>query len=859
MSSLIKDGCFMKPADKMKARCATTAHLGMWLMACVFTVMILPWQAFAKPTPPLTMTAAFDNAKPELNRNETLRVTLTTTKLYANLAIAVNLPAEIALISGKPEWKGALNAGEKHEIVLTVMLKTTGRYTINVNAKFDPAESHVFSASTISLNVIAEDCGVVSSMDDFIIMDLKRAKTPAEKNRLRGGRGIETQTPAPPGAVPSFLKPANQKEKPAAPQKPESRVQDTISIVVSGNMKYKDSAGTEHPIRYAKVKVYDVDLVGEELMGEGSTDGNGAYSIAASGGDIGSGPDIIVRVYCAIQNDAVASVGDTTTSTYYMESAEHTDYEGASLTVSLTTGQPVPGSLTDDDNARNFSVLDAILQFSIEACYLRDYNLMPKIPVVFPAAGTAYNKVDVYIKALRKDALDWDVLGHEYAHYLANKGASSAFANSPGGPHDGSSTIPSNGKEKGVRLAWSEGWATFFEIMAQIEPSQTLLALPNIPNAGDRIYHDTEDGAAADDLETFSNTGLTGAGQGYACEYSISGVLYDLCDADIDTSCDGLSKDYVDLTLKQVWNVLNSGDWDDVGKFYNALCAIVGYDVSTILFFSPVFALNNIGPELETPAEGTTVSSVISPEFKWKANGDPTAGYAHDRFDLIIAKNNFTELVGIKEDIQDTKYTFTDAEWQAITAQSNDTGEFQWAVTGYNSADPRLPTAAGLGKFVSNTQTFKLRAYHIRLTWTTVGADVDLHLTPPSGTDCYYANRNPDWGVAGDPSDDPSLDRDCITSCAEENLTIDKVTTPGDYRIWVHYYSDHDMGATTATVQIFKYGQLIGTASQVLSETGDSWTVFDFSIGAGMAIVGERPAGDVIHGVVSLAPKTLEE
>ena len=858
---------FLKKEDsKMKDKNTVSSKRWGWLAIGLCAAMMLPWQAGAKPTPPLTMTAAFDNANPEINRSETLRVTLSTTKSYANLAVAVSLPKEITFVSGKPKWKGALNAGEKRVIVMKVMLRTTGRYTINVKATFDPAESPVFSASTISLNVIAESSGVISSMKDFSTMDWQRAKTATDKKSILGKEGTLIKTPAVPGVlgeVPPFLKPADQKEKPAAPQKPESSVQGTISVVVSGYMKYKDSAGTSHPIRYARVQVVDNDLIGEEVMGEGATDGNGAYSITASGGDIGSGPDIIVRVHCAIMNNAVASVGldSSVGNIYYMNSPEYDDHEGSTLTVSMTTGKPVINSTTDDDNARRFSILDGALQVAINAYALRGNNLMAYIPVVCPA-DTAYYKYDnpVYIGLLRKDALDWDVIGHEYGHYLADKGSSSVIDTSPGGAHDGSSAIPTLGKDAGVRLAWSEGWATFYSIIAQIEPSQTLLSLPNIPNVGDRIYHDTEDGTATDDLETFTNTGLTGAGQGYACEYSISGVLYDLCDADVDTSCDGLSKDIVDITPKQLWNVMNSGAWDDVGKFYNALCTIVGYDVATILYFSPIFALNNVGPELSTPAEGTVVSSVVSPEFKWTANGDPTAGYAHNHFDLVIAKNNFTELVGIKEDIQDIKYTFTETEWAAITAQSDGTGEFQWAVTGYNSINPRLPTAAGLGKFVSNTQTFKLRAYHIRLTWPTVGADVDLHLKPPSGTDCYYANRNPDWGVAGDLTDDPSLDRDCITSCAEENLTVDKVTTPGNYRVWVHYFSDHDMGATTATIQIFQYGQLISTASHVLSETGDSWNVFDFSIGASANsdIIVECPR-EIIRGVTGLPPKQPEE
>ncbi|MBU4199399.1 MAG: hypothetical protein KKE37_03970 [Verrucomicrobia bacterium] len=393
----------MKHAVEKKVRCAKVAHLGMWLMACVFTVMLMPQQADAeKMTPPLTMTAAFDNSKPGLNRNEPLRITLSTTKAYSNLAIAVTLPPEIALISGNPAWKGALKVGERRELVLMVMLKTTGRYTINVNATFDPAESLSFTAARISLNIIAEVSSIVAAMEPFTVMDLKRAKTPAEQNRILGGQGIETQTPATlgtPAVLPSFLKPAAQPEKPATPQKPESRLRETLSVSISGIMTYKDASGAEHPIRLAKVEVINVNTGStDEVMGTTLTGVDGAYAIVATGGDADSGPDIKVRVYCAIASDAVASVGPDTTSTYYLESAVHPDFTSSTLAVSLTTGAPVRGSAADDESARRFSVLDAMLQFAIEAYALRDGNLMPKIPVVFPATGTAYNKVDIYIK-----------------------------------------------------------------------------------------------------------------------------------------------------------------------------------------------------------------------------------------------------------------------------------------------------------------------------------------------------------------------------------------------------------------------------------------------------------------------------
>src|SRR5688500_7280149 len=57
-----------------------------------------------------------------------------------------------------------------------------------------------------------------------------------------------------------------------------------------------------------------------------------------------------------------------------------------------------------------------------------------------------------------------------------------------------------------------------------------------------------------------------------------------------------------------------------------------------------------------------------------------------------------------------------------------------------------------------------------------------------SGEDCYFSQTNPDWGTASDPSDDPQLDVDCISSCSVENIFLSKPQA-GSYDVYVHHYS----------------------------------------------------------------------
>ena len=95
---------------------------------------------------------------------------------------------------------------------------------------------------------------------------------------------------------------------------------------------------------------------------------------------------------------------------------------------------------------------------------------------------------------------------------------------------------------------------------------------------------------------------------------------------------------------------------------------------------------------------------------------------------------------------------------------------------------------------------------HARLSWSKVGADVDLHLIRPGGSidassDCYFDNRNPDWGMVGIDCDDPTLDVDCIVGCTVENIRLGKLEN-GTYSIKVHYYWDHDLGPVSPRVTL---------------------------------------------------------
>ncbi len=796
----------------------------------------------SKQTPPLKIDLSFEEGNPALNKQSALLVKLTAEQDFTNLFMQIDLPKQIALISGAKEWRGALANGATKEIRLLIMIREKGEYSINAKVKFDENEC-IFSAMQESLNIIADDAVLVSK-EPFLLMRMKLKTSGAGASGDIGLPGVEVPSNnilAPPlpeddDALPEFLKPLNNKKK--ENEEKSRSIHGASAIQVYGRITYKTSAGTENPVRYAVVQVRNTK--DDSILATGNTRADGTYSLYAV--YYGSAPSVQLRVYAYGVSDLIGKVGPDTAHLYYIYSQVYPDYSSSTLNISLTTTAPVPGSSTDSDAARIFSVFDALIQSAAEAYGLRG-SLMPFISVVFPGNATYFSPTDHYISMLRQDALDWDVMMHEYGHYVAIKGAQRTIDSSPGGQHSGGTCIPARGKDDGVRLAWSEGWATFFAIMTQLKPSQNLLSMPSIPNSGDRFYNDTEDATIKDDLETISKN------QGYAAENSICATLYDLCDDNQDIGYGNQTiKDTISVPVKTVWNAINSANNNDVGKFYAKICEMLGYNTAQLAAVSPAFTMNYITPVLNTPTNMELVSSAISPTFQWWSCGDPTAGYWHNNFYIIICKNNFSTLVTAKYigrslDFNNS-FAFSPTEWQAITSEPGNDGKLQWAILGWNDVSPRMPNSFG---FLSNVHNLRLKRYHIRLRWAPEGVDIDLHLRPPSGAsyegwrysgDCAYYNRNPDWGIAGNHEDDPALDRDCTTSGTEENITLDTVTTPGTYRVVVHYYNDHNSQADVTAnvlVEIFEYGRLIAYRYASMQpgenpDSGDVWFPFSFTV-----------------------------
>ncbi|MBN2496427.1 MAG: choice-of-anchor D domain-containing protein [Deltaproteobacteria bacterium] len=119
----------------------------------------------------------------------------------------------------------------------------------------------------------------------------------------------------------------------------------------------------------------------------------------------------------------------------------------------------------------------------------------------------------------------------------------------------------------------------------------------------------------------------------------------------------------------------------------------------------------------------------------------------------------------------------------------------------------------------------------VELVWDSPIADLDLHLLAPGGglgglLDCFYNNRDPDWGQAGDDADDPHLLRDDLAGFGPETIAYGE-PVDGTYQLLVHYFAAHTPSGrepTSATLRVFVDGILAAEVVERLESQEQLWT-----------------------------------
>ena len=450
-----------------------------------------------------------------------------------------------------------------------------------------------------------------------------------------------------------------------------------VTISVTGRAQWTDSAGGLHPIPMAAVEIRDDDVLSSRLIASVTTDAKGDYAATFTHDDgAGAGdPDIFVRV---LARSAVSDVKPDSIlgTTYRLDSPVQREVpDGANLTINLIAGNV-------DDSETAFSIHHALVVIGAYAGGLAGVS-PSHIDTRFPTTKRTSLFDGTNLHILQKDRWDWDVIHHEFGHYFM---AIHGFQANPGGSHGFADNLTQTrgSKSIGVRLAWGEGWPTFFGIVGQ---QATGAASLNVPNVGDIVYSDTEDASINENLETST-------GKGEDNEVSVFAVLWDL----YDNAADGA--DQLSLGDRALFDAFKSASAKTVGEAWQALADVRDARGKTVL--GGVFAQSKIAPGLTAPADNTElVAGAAAPTFKWMKNGGGTPTPLND-FTIKFYTSDLRTVI-FQKSLGDTdSFTPTTAELTTILGGG---AVVKWVVEGRNTVTPATPDSGQFDRYWSESRS----------------------------------------------------------------------------------------------------------------------------------------------------------
>jgi Ca2+-binding RTX toxin-like protein len=452
------------------------------------------------------------------------------------------------------------------------------------------------------------------------------------------------------------------------------------TVTLSGLIQWTDGAGNTHPVRQSTVEIWDEDTflaLGDKKVKTISTDINGSYSTTFDNDDGGlqGNRDIYIKVFADSPFHFVQDPKPLIDQTHVFKSNVW-DIPNGSHTWNIT--------LPNNSNlGRAFSVGDAVYTAGRAAQILRGST--PKLEINFPVKaddsffepGGFFDKTDLNITSSYRWA--WDVIHHEYGHYLEYL---DNLDNSPGGKHargisniTGGTTsngyqVPAYGKDKGVRLAWSEGLADYLALASQ-SVAATAGFLPAVPGVGDTFYDATNADNPANSFRVNREGGSPNAGEGD--ESSVARILWDLADGKNEPH-DKISLGHINLynilnnqianldRLDDVWDYFFGISNDATRVDYGAI--FEQYDVSPAPFGGPIGQTFQLG-------NGSAI-----PTLQWTKNNNN----ANDQFQVIVFNNDFSKReldYLIPGNV--TQWTPTQNQWNQVV---DTPGEYHFVIAG---------------------------------------------------------------------------------------------------------------------------------------------------------------------------------
>ncbi len=418
---------------------------------------------------------------------------------------------------------------------------------------------------------------------------------------------------------------------------------------VSGTIRWKDDSNNYHPLQYTKVIVYDDTT--SATIGSAYTDASGHYSVYS--------PYSASKIYIRVSAQTTYVKATTANNVIYgLDSASY-NCSGV-VTVNMDFSMA-------SNAGQAIQLLQGANTLARYAAAMGGYTL-DQIRIKYPrtdgVTGFSYNDPNKTINAYQyvggslNSYASWDVIMHEYGHYLEYKiGLTGGYGGSHSITNDLASPPFSYDKQKSINLAWSESWNTVIAVMAQMYYASSL---SNIYTVGDTSY--TSYNSLNFNLETSSYK------LGECCEASVMGFLYDLYDSNSD------SFDNVSLGHNTFWNYSRNSGAKTANAFIQYLIThnYINENGLGNLLMNHGFSVGNIQKS----------GSSSSPVFTWTTQNSTV--YPNNLF--VIRFLNGSNTVIKSYTVNTNSKTISSSDWTSI---KNSSGSYiRMKIVAYQTNSP---------------------------------------------------------------------------------------------------------------------------------------------------------------------------
>ena len=466
------------------------------------------------------------------------------------LRVQMGFPQDVRVLEGAKEFTAPASIGEEVTRSVLVSLEEVAEIPVYISV-----QGHG------GLRTL--------SSTEAVFLERDRSGTVTLSHQPRGPVGQLPALPVPPNASP---KPAYSPGAaisrpptgtPAEGLSPPEPPGPLTALTVTGCFYYVDADGSTVAARNVWVRVWDDDLLFDDLLWSSVVPSSGCW--VASGLTMEEGfpdgnQDIYVQ-YAAWTNPAGKVIDGF--YNYYSVSTPVT-YEVS--TSFFDSGSWLPPADANYRAAfRVYAYLEEAWQFDCTVGVGQDCFAEPTLEAMVPAGGTYYSTLDKRIRIEVNGDYDRsrDVVTHERGHWVMDRllYEDGYWPPGSGGPHTWCGTYTSG-------LAWTEGWASFYALVKGnwLDPSDTSFEY-----------------GSGWSTEVESGLSCSPSVVGDSNEYRVVGALWDLWDGSMD------GKDVYSTPWDRVWRVADDCAHATFRAFYDAACSWVSHGESRSALLFPAW------------------------------------------------------------------------------------------------------------------------------------------------------------------------------------------------------------------------------------------------------------------------------